>query len=181
MTTIRENVPVMIAERSEDTSQHCRTNEGNFVYHVWVTPANFSAILAQQEEQKEQRGEEGLEKKDAQTQMYESDSINGCFAPNDHHHPYHGKSKFRDQSSFQTFPPRRKCCRKYLSRSKSPRRDLRYHTRIQPAIASNIDIYGILENVAKTEGAFVSPEDALKAVIAAFSQDAWYVHPSYFQ
>ena len=102
--------------------------------------------------------------------MYESDSSNGCFVL-DHHH-YHGKNRSRDPR-YQTIPPRRKCCRKYLSRSKSPRRDIRYHTRIQPAIASNIDIYGILENVAKTEGAFVSPEDALKAVIAAFSQDAW--------
>lgn len=129
---------------------------------------------AQQEQESCQQGENTIEnKRDAQTQMYESDSSNGCFVL-DHHH-YHARNRLRDQTRFQTVPVRRKCCRKYLSRSKSPRRDLRYNTRIQPAIGSNIDIYGILENVAKTEGAFVSPEDALKAVIVAFSQDAWLV------
>ena len=54
-----------------------------------------------------------------------------------------------------------------------------YHThqhqllRIQPAIPSNANIRNILENVTKTEGPFKDPEEALKATIAAFTQDAW--------
>lgn len=152
------------------SNKECRTNEeGSLKLHKFSLN---EATLSAQQEHSEQHAD-GSEKKDAQTQIYESDSSNGCYVL-DHHH-YHGRNRFRDQSRFQTVPPRRKCCRKYVSRSKSPRRDLRYHTRIQPAIGTNIDIYGILENVAKTEGAFVSPEDALKAIIAAFSQDAWLV------
>lgn len=45
--------------------------------------------------------------------------------------------------------------------------------RIQPAIPSNANIRNILENVTKTEGPFKEPEEALKAAIASFTQDAW--------
>jgi len=48
-----------------------------------------------------------------------------------------------------------------------------YQTLVQPAIPYNVDVFGILENVAKTEGPFFAPDDALKAAIAAFTQDAW--------
>lgn len=66
--------------------------------------------------------------------------------------------------------------RRKKAKSKSPaRRHARnpYQTQITPAISPNIDVFGILENVAKTEGAFSAPEDALRASIAAFTQDAW--------
>lgn len=67
---------------------------------------------------------------------------------------------------------------RHISKSKSPIRERRmsrnpYQTRVQPAIPPNIDVYGILENVAKTEGSFAAPEEALRAVIAAFTQDTW--------
>lgn len=64
---------------------------------------------------------------------------------------------------------------RYLSRSKSPCRKKKnpYQTRIEPAISPNIDVYGILENVAKSEGSFVVPDEALRASIAAFTQDTW--------
>ena len=68
--------------------------------------------------------------------------------------------------------------RKKKSKSKSPCRSKAknpYQTRVTPAISPNIDVFGILENVAKTEGAFAAPEEALKASIAAFTQDAWLV------
>lgn len=45
--------------------------------------------------------------------------------------------------------------------------------RIQPAIPSNANIRNILENVTKTEGPFKEPDEAIKAAIAAFTQDAW--------
>jgi hypothetical protein len=45
--------------------------------------------------------------------------------------------------------------------------------RIQPAIPSNANIRNILENVTKTEGPFKEPEEAIRAAIAAFTQDAW--------
>jgi hypothetical protein len=62
------------------------------------------------------------------------------------------------------------------AKSKSPAKRQgrnQYQTQITPAISPNIDVFGILENVAKTEGAFSAPEDALRASIAAFTQDAW--------
>lgn len=64
---------------------------------------------------------------------------------------------------------------RYLSRSKSPCRKKKnpYQARIEPAISPNIDVYGILENVAKSEGSFVAPDEALRAAIAAFTQDTW--------
>ena len=69
---------------------------------------------------------------------------------------------------------KRKGHNRYMSKSKSPsRRRNPYQTRVQPAIPVNLDVFGILENVAKSEGAFVSPEEALRAAIAAFTHDAW--------
>lgn len=88
-------------------------------------------------------------------------------------------------------------CKRRISRSISPNRmqnlqepvashaeeDSRHHQhshhhqllRIQPAIPSNANIRNILENVTKTEGPFKEPEEALKAAISAFTQDAWSV------
>jgi len=75
---------------------------------------------------------------------------------------------------------RRRNSRQRLSRSISPMpaSKSRHHHMIrtlQPAIPANANIRSILENVAKTEGSFNNPEDALKAAIAAFTQDAWLV------
>lgn len=62
-----------------------------------------------------------------------------------------------------------------MSRSISPvHRKSHYHIiRIQPAIPPNANIRNILENIAKTEGAFNHPEEAMRAALDAFSQDTW--------
>lgn len=73
---------------------------------------------------------------------------------------------------------RRAATRSRVSRSISPStrgngKSNGHLVRIQPAIPANANIRSILENVAKTEGAFSNPDEALKAAIAAFHQDAW--------
>ncbi|XP_015791082.1 TOG array regulator of axonemal microtubules protein 1-like isoform X2 [Tetranychus urticae] len=65
--------------------------------------------------------------------------------------------------------------RKRISRSSSPvHRQPQYHMiRIQPAIPPNANIRHIMENVVKTEGPFDNPQEALRAALAAFGEDAW--------
>ena len=105
--------------------------------------------------------------KDAQTQKDESDSSTDQITVIE----AHGRSRsFEPECRI----PRRKSHSRYISKSKSPSRRNPYQTRVEPAIAPDIDVYGILANVAQTEGSFVSPEEALKAAIAAFTQDVWY-------
>lgn len=70
---------------------------------------------------------------------------------------------------------KRKTHRRFISKSKSPSRRNPYQTRVEPAISPDVDVYGILANVARTEGPFLCPEEALRAAIAAFTQDVWYV------
>lgn len=62
-----------------------------------------------------------------------------------------------------------------VSRSISPipRKSQHHIIRIQPAIPPNANIRNILENIAITEGAFNHPEEAMRAAVDAFSQDAW--------
>lgn len=73
---------------------------------------------------------------------------------------------------------KRKTHRRFISKSKSPSRRNPYQTRVEPAISPDVDVYGILANVARTEGPFLCPEEALKAAIAAFTQDVWCVSSS---
>lgn len=105
--------------------------------------------------------------KDAQTQKDESDSSTDQVTVIE----AHGRSRSYEPACRI---PKRKAHSRYISKSKSPSRRNPYQTRVEPAIAPDIDVYGILANVAKTEGSFVSPDDALKAAIAAFTQDVWY-------
>jgi hypothetical protein len=106
--------------------------------------------------------------KDAQTQKDESDSST------DQVTVIEARTRSR---SFEPegHTPKHRPHRRHISKSKSPSRSNPYQTRVEPAIAPDIDVYGILANVAKTEGSFVSPEEALKAAIAAFTQDVWLV------
>ena len=107
--------------------------------------------------------EEGV-RRDATTQKDESDSSTDPVTVIE----IHGRSRPpHPESRLPTCHERRK--------SKSPSRRNPYQTRVEPAITPDIDVYGILENVAQTEGSFASPEDALKAAIAAFTQDTWSV------
>ncbi|KAI1302330.1 hypothetical protein HDE_02580 [Halotydeus destructor] len=84
------------------------------------------------------------------------------------------------QRTVETKPHvKRRGLRPRLSRSISPPRGHRHHyyhktIRMQPAIPANANIRSILENVAKTEGPFVNPEEALRAAVSAFTQDVWH-------
>lgn len=110
--------------------------------------------------------------KDAQTQKDESDSSTDQITVIE----AHGRSRsFEPECRI----PQRCGHSRHISQSKSPSRRKKqrnpYQTRVEPAITPDIDVYGILENVAQSEGSFDSPEEALKAAIAAFTQDVWYV------
>lgn len=103
--------------------------------------------------------------KDAQTQKDESDSSAEQITVIASH------DRSRSFRSEEDRIPNRKT--RYISKSKSPSRRNPYQTRVEPAIPPDIDVYGILGNVAQTEGSFLLPEDALKAAITAFTQDIW--------
>ena len=67
------------------------------------------------------------------------------------------------------------------SRSQSPqgrRRPSRppqqIYIKTTPAIPANANIRHILVNVAKTEGPFDNPQEAVKAALMALHDDAWY-------
>lgn len=109
-------------------------------------------------------------KRDAHTQMGESDSSSDPATVIEDNR----SRSFYQQILLDDPSPKRKGHSRYLSKSKSPSRKRNpYQTRVQPAIPVNLDVFGILQNVAKSEGAFVSPDDALRAAIAAFTHDAW--------
>lgn len=89
-----------------------------------------------------------------------------------------GAYKIKEPSVHQTVAPsrsRRQTSRchhhSHHSRSRSPSNP--YYARIKPAIPANIDVFAILENVAKTEGPFQSPDAALKTALSAFTQEGW--------
>jgi hypothetical protein len=67
------------------------------------------------------------------------------------------------------------------SRSQSPqgrrrpsRAPQQIYIKTTPAIPVNANIRHILVNVAKTEGPFDNPQEAVKAAIMALHDDAWY-------
>ena len=67
------------------------------------------------------------------------------------------------------------------SRSQSPqgrrrpsRAPQQIYIKTTPAIPANANIHHILVNVAKTEGPFDNPQEAVKAAIMALHDDAWY-------
>ncbi|RWS29895.1 hypothetical protein B4U80_11286 [Leptotrombidium deliense] len=112
-----------------------------------------------------------IERKDAQTQKDESD-LSSCTTSTP-------ETKLPTKVPVSRTPGvRRKPMipvRRRVSRSISPqpRKSHFQMIRIQPAIPANANIRHILENVAKTEGPFNQPEEALRAAISTFTQDTW--------
>ncbi|RWS17552.1 protein FAM179B-like protein, partial [Dinothrombium tinctorium] len=112
-----------------------------------------------------------VEKKDAQTQKDESD-LSSCTTstPENKANQKLPLSRTPALKRKPMIPVRRRTSR---SISPNPRRHHYQIIRIQPAIPPNANIRHILENVAKTEGPFLQPEEALRAAISTFTQDAW--------
>ena len=141
-----------------------------FLLHSLTHSGVEGQVICMEEKEQKSRITFDAIKRDAHTQMGESDSSSDPATVVEGHR----SRSFYQHILLEDPMVKRKGHHRYMSKSKSPsRRRNPYQTRVQPAIPVNLDVFGILENVAKSEGAFVSPEEALRAAIAAFTHDAW--------